>query len=125
MEALLLVGIGSAIGGISRYLISLLIYKHNSTLFPWSTLVVNWTGCFLMGILYGVLTQYFTEKSGDLRLLLLVGFLGGYTTFSAFALEMFIFLEQGQYFSALQYSLLSVVGCVLTLILGVIFMRLF
>jgi len=104
MRIILVIGLGSFIGGISRYLLSLLIQDKSITAFPYGTLTVNIFGCFLIGIVYG-----FVERSGlsnEWRLFLATGILGGFTTFSAFSYETITLMRDGQAGSALLY-----IGC--------------
>ena len=85
IKDIVLVGIGSCLGGICRYLISLFI-GHPQSGFPWGTFVVNIIGCLLIGILWGV-TSRFQNFAQAFSLLLMVGFCGGFTTFSTFSKE--------------------------------------
>jgi CrcB protein len=94
MDRYLLVLAGAAAGGLARYVISAAIMQRVPGRFPLGTLVVNVTGCFLIGVLMSL----FTERGAphpNLRLLLVTGVLGGYTTFSAFAWESFEAMEEG------------------------------
>ncbi len=96
MDRYLLVLAGAAAGGVARYAISAAIMQRVAGRFPLGTLVVNVTGCFLIGVLMSL----FTERGAphpDLRLLLVTGVLGGYTTFSAFAWESFEAMEEGSF----------------------------
>ena len=110
MRIILFIGLGSFIGGISRYLISLYFHSKEFITFPFGTLTVNIVGCFLIGIVYGI-----TEKSGlsnERRLFLATGVLGGFTTFSAFSFESLALMREGQSGAALLYIMCSVVfGC--------------
>ena len=105
MKLILAIGAGSFIGGISRYLLSLLIDAKWLTHFPSGTLTVNIIGCFLIGVVMGVF-----DKGGisyEWRLFLATGVLGGFTTFSAFSIETFTLLRDGNTYSALLYILAS------------------
>jgi CrcB protein len=107
MRIVLLIGLGSFIGGISRYLLSQVIQLKVASAFPYGTLIVNIIGCFLIGIVYGLF-----ERSGitnEWRLILATGLIGGFTTFSAFSLESLKLIRDGQAGSALIYILCSVV----------------
>ncbi|MBA2250645.1 MAG: fluoride efflux transporter CrcB [Chitinophagaceae bacterium] len=104
---MLAVGIGSFIGGISRYLLSVLIQNRFFTTFPFGTLGVNIIGCFLIGLVFG-----FNERGNltmEWRLFLATGILGGFTTFSAFTNESVGLLRNGQYWMALTYIGISVI----------------
>ena len=94
------------------------------SVFPWATLAVNAAGSLLMGLLAGWLIKSSPEGSEQLRVLLGVGVLGGFTTFSAFSLELALLIERGQFTIALLYAILSVSLGVTGLIFGLTVMRL-
>ena len=100
------VALGGGAGSVARYLISTLVQRNSSGGFPWGTLVVNLAGCFAIGILYG-LAQKGNLLSNELRLLLAIGFCGGFTTFSTFANEGFTLLRSGEYIYFFSYIALS------------------
>ncbi|MDD3321840.1 MAG: fluoride efflux transporter CrcB [Paludibacter sp.] len=107
MKQLLLVGFGGFIGSILRYLVSKLnLYWHFLSL-PIGTLSVNILGSFIIGLLVGVSTKS-EIISPDLRLFLMVGFCGGFTTFSSFSNENMMLIQNGQIFTALLYTGLSI-----------------
>lgn len=103
----LLVAIGGAVGSVLRYGASLAAGRLLGTGFPSGTLFVNVTGSFLIGLGVAVLLRRF-GGSEELRLLLLTGFLGGYTTFSAFSLDAISLYERGSPTLAGVYVLCSV-----------------
>lgn len=107
LKILLFIGSGSFLGGIARYLLSRSIQNTVITSFPLGTFWVNITGCFLIGLIYG-LSDRGTPISNELRLFLAVGFCGGFTTFSTFSNENLALLRDGSilYFSL--YAGLSV-----------------
>ncbi len=90
--------------------------------YPWGTLTVNLIGGLLMGALVGVLARA-TMPQEDVRLLLAVGVLGGFTTFSAFSLDVVTLLQRGDWALALGYALVSVVGSVVALFGGLALAR--
>jgi len=104
MKIVIAIGIGSCLGGISRYLLSQFIQGKYLSSFPYGTLAVNVIGCFLIGIVFGL------SERGNLtmewRLFLATGVLGGFTTFSAFSNETLSLLRDGQLWHALTY-----IGC--------------
>ncbi len=110
---LLLVGVGSFIGGVSRYVVGRAIAAQLGAAFPWHTLAINVTGSLAIGLLAALLLRTgepagLAEGTADVwRLLLMVGFLGGYTTFSSFSLELLTLLREGRAFAALGYALSS------------------
>lgn len=101
---ILLVALGSALGGSARYLIGLLLDRSGG--FPLSTLVVNVAGSFLLGIVVRA-TGLSAGNTDQVRAFAAIGFCGGFTTFSAFSLDAVRLLEQGSYGKALSYAGLS------------------
>jgi CrcB protein len=85
---------------------------------PWGTLLVNISGAFILGFLFTLIVRRF-EAAMWIQEALLVGFLGGYTTFSAFSLETFLMVEHGQVALAASYSLGSVLGGVTAVFVGI------
>jgi len=85
-KAVALVMLGGSLGAASRYTIGLLAAKAWGPQFPWGTLLVNLSGCFLIGLLFA-LAERVRLLTPEMRLLLITGFLGALTTFSSFALE--------------------------------------
>lgn len=110
----LLVMLGSAIGGGARLWLSTAVAQPLGTRFPWGTLVVNLLGCLLVGILGAVLAPPGRMHDAQpLRIFLVVGVLGGFTTFSAFALDALMLVQRGATGAAAVYVLASVLGCLL------------
>ena len=115
---ILLVGAGGFIGSIARYLLSGWVLHHTlGGKFPWSTFVVNVLGCLLIGVLSGMIErlEWFTPQ---MRLLLLTGLLGGFTTFSTFGLETVFLLRRGEVLIAVAYTLSSVAVCITAVWVG-------
>ena len=108
IKQLLLVGLGGGLGSILRYSVSIWIRKYCVSVFPLATFIVNITGCFIIGLLLGLSTKY-QFINNDLKLLLIVGFCGGYTTFSTFSHENLKLLNAGNYLVPISYTVLSVV----------------
>jgi CrcB protein len=109
MPNLLYVLIGGAIGAGARYEVGRLTLRHIGPGFPWGTLAVNLVGGLFMGLLAGSFAgRHFVDR--PLWLLLGVGVLGGFTTFSAFSLDLFYMLERGQPGLALGYAMASAIG---------------
>ena len=112
--AYLWVMLGSALGGGARLYVSTVVARGVGTAFPWGTLAVNVAGCLLVGAL-GALFEPASplHVRQDLRVFLIVGVLGGFTTFSAFSLEALLLVQRGQAPAAVGYVALSLVGCLL------------
>jgi fluoride exporter len=115
----LLVAVGGALGAWLRFAVGRLIAPGS---FPWATLLVNAAGCFAMGLLVGWLARQGADSEGW-RLLLGVGMLGGFTTFSAFSLEVVSLIQRGAVAQATSYVLVSVLAGVAGLMLGLALMR--
>jgi CrcB protein len=99
--------IGAGIGGVLRYWVSNGAYYLLGRQFPYGTFVVNVSGCFLMGLLYILTLERFGISGSSLRALVLIGLLGGYTTFSTFSIETINLFENGNWLSASLNILLS------------------
>lgn len=108
LRSLLLVGAGGAAGSMARYAMGLLVGRLISHPYPYATFIVNITGCFIIGLLFG-LTQRNPAFHADWWLVLATGFCGGFTTFSTFALEGNNLLKGQQTGMMLLYTALSLV----------------
>ncbi|HZZ74785.1 MAG TPA: fluoride efflux transporter CrcB [Puia sp.] len=118
MRALLFVGIGGGLGSILRYMISVFTGRHIPIVFPMGTLLVNISGCFLIGVFYSIFSRH-ADLNSDWRLFLITGLCGGYTTFSTFSYDGLILLKQGSNLSFMFYVLGSVVLGLLATFAGV------
>lgn len=116
VKDIVLVGIGSGLGGICRYLISLCM-GHAKNGFPWGTFAVNVAGCLLIGILWGVANR-FQNLSPAFSLFLIAGFCGGFTTFSTFSKEGLALLQANNYTLFSFYVAGSVVLGIMAVALG-------
>jgi fluoride exporter len=121
MEKYLLVMAGAAIGGLGRYL----LFEAVKVQFPerswYGTVIVNLTGCFLIGIAMTILVQ--RNSNPNWRLLLVVGVLGGYTTFSSFAFETYGLIKDGDFGKGLANVAVSVLGGYLAVWCGALLVR--
>ena len=116
--AIVWVAVGSAIGGAGRYWLGGLVAASTGPAFPWGTLVVNVTGCFLIGIIAAPLAPDSFLGSLAWREFAVVGVLGGYTTFSAFSLQTLELAENGELLRAGLYVLASIALCLAGVWLG-------
>jgi len=116
-KILFIIGSGSFLGGVARFLVSRYIQNNVFTSFPIGTLVVNVLGCFLIGLIFG-LSERGNVMSSEWRMFLTVGFCGGFTTFSTFAYENVALLRDGNYFLFALYAGLSVFLGLLATYLG-------
>ena len=112
IQNVLLVALGGAIGSVCRYLLS----GINSTSYPWGTLAVNILGSLLIGLLVGLVNK--GSLSPEMKLLLVTGFCGGFTTFSTFANESFGMMKTGDVLLSALYIGISVVVGVLAVWAG-------
>lgn len=110
--ALLLIGLGGGLGSVLRALLSFWLRSA----MPWGTFVVNVCGCLLIGLLAGLATG--AGLSDNARSLWVVGFCGGFTTFSTFSYENVALLQQGRFLLAGVYMVSSVVVCLVAAYIG-------
>jgi fluoride exporter len=122
MNMILLVAVGGAVGSVARYLMASSIQTATGWDFPIGTVLVNILGCFLIGILYVLLVAR-PDPRQDLRALLMVGVLGGFTTFSSFSLETVTMAMTGNFGGATLNVVISVAACLVGTILGVTLAR--
>lgn len=108
MINILLVAFGGAVGSVGRYLVGVLSVRLFGPLFPWGTLAVNIIGSFAIGLLVEMIVRRY-GASMELRLLLVTGVLGGFTTFSSFSLDVAVLYERGDMMVAAAYLAASVV----------------
>lgn len=106
MNNILCVALGGALGSVCRYLVSKWLQVAATSAFPVGTLVVNILGCLLIGVFYGMAERH--GMGSQLKLLLTVGFCGGFTTFSTFMNENLTLLRSGQLLMAAAYAGASV-----------------
>jgi len=124
VKATAFVAIGGALGAVGRYHLGRVVthFAGPNTGFPWSTLSANLLGSLAMGLLVGWLARHGTGNE-TMRLLLGVGLLGGFTTFSAFSLELVLLMERGSPGLALTYAAVSLLAGFAALYLGLVVMR--
>jgi fluoride exporter len=122
VKLLLYIFLGGGIGSVFRHLLGLWIDRQLTTAFPTGTFVVNITGCFLIGLLYGIAIRY-SWLNVEWRLFLITGICGGYTTFSSFSYQALGLIREGNYGYFLLYAVGSVVLGLLATMLGTAIMR--
>ncbi len=105
MSKIIWIGLGGAIGTIARYLLSGIDYRLSGGVFPVSTIIINILGSLIMGFIWGLFEA--VVVSSGIRMFIFVGLLGGFTTFSTFALENFNLMRSGEHSIALVNIILS------------------
>lgn len=123
MERLFLIAFGGAIGCVLRYLVSTGVYRLFGRDFPYGTLAVNAIGSLLIGFLFVLLLEYIDSMADSFRSLLVIGFLGGFTTFSSFSLETINLIESGEMYRAFLNVFISVTVCLCLTWIGILLGR--
>lgn len=117
IKNIFLVLLGGGIGSVARYFLSYFLTKNNTTQFPWATFIANGLGCLLIGLLFGYI-QKNNLQNETLKLLLITGFCGGFTTFSTFSLENIQFIQNQNYNFAILCTITSLAVGFLGIIIG-------
>ena len=117
IRALLLIGVGSFVGGVARYLVSRGMHMWLGSSLPWGTLTVNVLGCLILGAMYGLFERG-AVMDQEMRLALTVGLCGGFTTFSTFVHENYRLLFDGNILAGIGYPVLSLALGLLAAYLG-------
>lgn len=123
MTQLFLIAIGGAIGAVSRHLFGQWTMRAIGPEWPYGTFGVNVIGGLLMGLFVGWLASAGRADANALRSFVAVGVLGGFTTFSAFSLDLVVMIERKAYAGALGYALASVIASVAALFIGLLIAR--
>lgn len=119
MGAYLAVAVGGAIGSVARFWLTGVMTALTGARFPWGTLLINISGSFVIGLVAGVtLTAHRVGMHPDVRIFLMTGICGGFTTFSAFSLQTLELLQTGDTGAALGYIAGSVALCLLAVWAG-------
>ena len=122
MMSFIWVAIGGAIGSLLRFSVNIATPRFLGQDFPWATLTVNILGSLVMGFFAAFLAEKYADQS-DLRLFLLTGVLGGFTTFSAFSLDVFNLVQRGENSMALVYAIASVAFSIIAVFAGFMISR--
>ena len=117
MSTYIAIAFGGAIGAVSRYWLYSAVQRLHDSGFPLGTFVVNVLGSFLIGVFFVLLAEK-AQISEQWRPIIVVGFLGGLTTFSTFSLDALLLFEQGHYNTALFYIISSIVLCLIAAFAG-------
>ena len=124
IKSFLIVGFGGFIGTVARYSISRYFHENLTSVFPWSTFIINIAGSLLIGIIYGI-----SEKndliSPEMRLFLAVGICGGFTTFSTFSNDAFLLIRSQEWIRFALYTSLSFFLGLLAVYFGRIFTKIY
>jgi len=107
VKSIMIVGLGGFIGTVARFLISRYFQVNVTSIFPWSTFIVNIVGCLLIGLIYGI-SEKSDVLSPEIRLFLTVGICGGFTTFSTFSNDSFMLIREQEWIRFALYTSLSI-----------------
>ena len=119
MQKILLIALGGGLGSVLRYLTSIFVSTYFTGKFPLATFIINFLGCFLIGVFF----QFSVKFDEKIKYLLMIGFCGGFTTFSTFANENLQLIQAGNNLTALTYTLLSVVIGIVAVWLGMVLFK--
>ncbi len=122
MKLIFAIAIGGALGAVGRHVVSVLMLQWISSNIPLGTLLVNVVGSFVLGLVYECGTLVW-QSSNEFKAFLIVGILGGFTTFSTFSLEIVVLFQKGEIGAGVLYAVGSLVLAVLGLTMGIIFGR--
>ncbi|MBI79903.1 MAG: fluoride efflux transporter CrcB [Gammaproteobacteria bacterium] len=112
------IGLGSALGGITRHWFSIFFDKLIVSSMPWGTILVNTLGCFAIGCFSYLISLDQKSLPVDFNSFLLIGFCGGFTTFSAFSMQSFNLIKNGEWLNMFGNIAISVIICLIAVFLG-------
>lgn len=124
LQKLLLIAVAGGLGTLARYGMTGAVQNVLGKDFPWGTVSVNLLGCLLFGVVWGLTMESRLTVSPEVRIILLVGFMGGFTTFSSFGFETAKLLEDSEWLLALGYLALQNGGGLVAMFLGLALGRL-
>ena len=119
----LLIALGGALGALARYFTQQVVALYTGLGFPWGTLLANVVGCLLIGLLSGYWMSHDYHLSEELKALVVIGFLGAFTTFSAFSLDTLVLYQNGEILKAVANVFLNVTVCLIAVGIGHWLMR--
>ena len=122
MKVVIFIAIGGMFGALSRYYLGQQVIKYFGYYFPLQTIIINVIGSFLIGLIFEISRTKFSLNE-ELRLLIMVGFLGSFTTFSAFTLDFFLLIEREEILLSFMYIVVSVMISILAMWLAIWFVR--
>jgi len=122
LKTILWISLGAIVGANLRYFVAQQVARLVSPSFPYGTLLINVTGSFVIGF-FLIWTTGRVLADPRWRLLIAVGFCGGYTTFSSYAYETFVLMEQGQWLSSMLNVVVSNLLCLAAVVLGAVLAR--
>ena len=122
MKVIFFIAIGGMFGALSRYYLGQQVLKYFGYYFPLQTIIINVVGSFLIGLIFEI-SKTKLSLNEDLRLLITVGFLGSFTTFSAFTLDFFLLIEKEEIFLALIYIIASVMIAIFAMLFAIWLVR--
>ena len=122
MNGILAIALGGGMGSVARHYAVIAMIALLGTAFPYGTLIVNILGSFVIGVLVEGMAHKW-QVTQEVRAFLVTGFLGGFTTFSSFSLDVFKLADTGQALLAAFYVSISILGSILAVFAGVWFMR--
>jgi CrcB protein len=122
IQTVLFVGAGGAVGAMSRFMLGRFMLSVMGPGYPWGTLAANVIGALIMGMLVELFALKISAPH-NLQAALMVGVLGGFTTFSAFSLEATLMIQRNEWMGAISYALVSVVVCIAAVFAGMAIVR--
>ena len=124
LKTIMAIGAGSFVGGTARFLISKTVTQVSTSSFPWATFLINILGCFIVGVVYGLFEKG-SLGGENLKMFLTVGFCGGFTTFSTFIHENYVFVSDKNFLPFVIYASVSFAAGLIFAYLGHLLVKAF